>query len=53
MPFSETSTAVTKARDLIQLRVRQALGIDIEFNEVLRYDSVRLVCVYSGGVDIS
>ncbi|KAH0588854.1 hypothetical protein H2248_004645 [Termitomyces sp. 'cryptogamus'] len=35
VPFSETSSAVIKARDLIQLRIRQALGIHSEFNEVL------------------
>ncbi|KAG6887699.1 hypothetical protein C0995_013399 [Termitomyces sp. Mi166 len=35
VPFSETSSAVTKARDLITLRIHQALGIDSEFNEVL------------------
>ncbi|KAF5380425.1 hypothetical protein D9615_004640 [Tricholomella constricta] len=33
--FSETSIAVTKARDLIQARILQALGIHADFNEVL------------------
>ncbi|KAG6920249.1 hypothetical protein DXG01_005018 [Tephrocybe rancida] len=35
VPFSETSSAVRGARDLIQSRIRQALGMDCEFNEVL------------------
>ena len=45
VPFSETSSAVTKARDLIQLRIHQALGIHSEFNEVLRYESEKRICV--------
>ncbi|GLB37675.1 putative 2OG-Fe(II) oxygenase superfamily protein [Lyophyllum shimeji] len=35
VPFSETSSAVMKARDLIQQRIHQALGMRSEFNEVL------------------
>ncbi|KAF8070689.1 hypothetical protein FPV67DRAFT_1036975 [Lyophyllum atratum] len=35
VPFSKTSSAVTGARNLIQKRISQALGMNHEFNEVL------------------
>lgn len=44
VPFDRAPGAVVQARELIEKRIREALGVEHKFNEVLRCYSSTLTC---------